>query len=368
MTIQPSDLQRLIKDPSIDVRIDVTEKIATGFKNGDFGISEKKIAIEIFRILVNDIEKRVRQVLSNRLSDSLEAPHDIIFKLANDIKEVALPVLKNSYILTETDLIAITEKSDDVDIMSTIAKRETVSRELSSALVKKLNVTVTQALLQNKNANIDGKELNNIYNSYSDNTAVMESMAQRESIPIILAEKLFAAVGDEVKKILTKQYNISFQVADDSAKYARELATLGLIDEEMRGMEMEDLITHLDKNGRLSISIIIRALCSGNLRFFEYAIAKLAGIPTNNARIIVLDQGKAFESLYKKTNLPPEMFSAINYLLKAVLEETSLGRYPRNDFKYRLASRISKDNAASKIEYMDYIIMIVQNNTVDSNA
>ncbi|HEU5048263.1 MAG TPA: DUF2336 domain-containing protein [Rickettsiales bacterium] len=366
MRIQPSDLQKLTADPSADVRVDVTEKIASGFKNGEFTISEKKIATEIFRLLVNDIEKRVRIALSKQLADSMDAPHDVVLKLANDVKEVALPVLQHSFVLTEGDLIDITHHSQDTEVMSAIARRDIVSRELSAALLKKSDMTVVETLLSNKNASIDDRGLNEIYTGYSSNISMLELMAKRGGIPATLAEKLFVVVSDEVKKILTRQYNISFQVASDSAQYARELATLGLIDDSMQKMEMEDLVSHLDKNGRLSFSLIIRSLCLGNIRFFEYAMAKLAGISNMNARILILDRENGFEKLYEKTGLPPEMFKAIRYLLTIALEETALGRYHRNDFRQRLASRISKDSNATKIEYMDYIVLLIQNNMVDN--
>lgn len=368
MLIELSDVQKLANERSADTRVDIVGKIASGFTNGDFGLSEKKIAIEIFRIIVNDVEKKVRRTLSMNLAHSMEAPHDVILKLANDEKDVSLPVLQHSYVLSESDLIEITQKASDVEIMSIIASRDIVSRELSDELIKKTNAAVTEALLRNKNSNINDTGYNTIYGTFNETSSVLELLAQRNSIPATLVEKIFVAVSDEVKGILVKKYNVSFQVATDSAQYARELATLGLIGDDLGKMEMGDLVEHLDHNGRLSLSLIIRSLCFGNLRFFEFAMAKLAGISTMNAKILILDRDQGFESLYRKTTLPAEMFPAIRYLLLAVLDETALGRYSRTDFRNRLATRLSKDPAAGKIEYMDYIIMIIQNNMVDYGA
>lgn len=364
--IEASDVKRLANEPSSEARIDIAEKIAVEFKKGDFSDKEKKIAIEIFRILVGDVEKKVRQVLSTHLSGSMDAPHDVILKLANDIKEISLPVLEHSYVLTESDLVEITEKSYDQEVMSAIARRDMVSRELSTALLKKSNLAIIETLLKNKNASIDDNGFQRIYDECQDNTSMLELMAKNGGVPLSLAEKLFVVVSDEVKKILVKKYNISFDVANDSARYVRELATLGLIDNAMVGMEVEALISHLHKNNRLTLSLLIRSLCFGNLSFFEHAIAKLADVPVLNGRILVLDGDNGFEALYKKSGLPQEMFMAIKYLLKVVLDETAMGRYNRNDFKYRLASRILKDKMASSIEYMDYIILIIKGNMVES--
>jgi len=72
MIIQPADVQKLRDEPSAEARINIAEKIAGGFASGEFGINEKRIAIEIFRILVGDIENRVRKVLSEQLAQSME--------------------------------------------------------------------------------------------------------------------------------------------------------------------------------------------------------------------------------------------------------------------------------------------------------
>ena len=361
-----SPFPKLTKDSTIEVRCEVANKIASEFAGGEFSINEKRIAIEIFRVLVNDVEKNVRKILSERLASCIYAPHDVILKLANDETEIAIPVVKNSFVLTESDLVSIINKSQDIGVLSAIARREIVSRELSEALIKKSNVTALTELLDNKNANIDEKGLFNIYNGFHKNSSILEAMAKRGSIPLPLAEKLFVAVSDEVKRVLTTQYNISFQAADDSAAYAREMATLGLLDEDASGIELSELVAHLRRSGRLSLSIIIRSLCLGNLRFFEHAIAELSGVPYMNTRILILDTGGGFEALYKKTALPPEIEPAIAYLLKAALSETVLGRFQRSDFKQRIVERLVRDDAAKTIEYMDYIVRIMQQNSFDS--
>ena len=367
MAIEPiSSIKRLSKEASIEARTEVADTIGYGFANGQFNINEKRIAVEIFRLLVNDVEKSVRKMLSTRLASSMEAPADVIFKLANDEKEVAIPVLQHSYVISESDLIDITDKSQDLEILSTIAGRDMVSRELSNALIKKTNLTVTTVLLQNKNASIDEKGLHNIYESFSGSLSMLENMAKRGGVPIILAEKLFMAVSDEVRKILHSKYNIAHHEADDAASYAREIATLGLSDEHLQSHEMIDLVKHLHKNKRLTLSIIVRSLCLGNIRFFECAMAQLIDIPVTNARILIVDNGPGFESLYRKTKLPYEMYPAITYLLKITLMETSMGRYQRTDFKQRILEHIIKDGAGDKIEYMDYILRILQNNITDN--
>jgi uncharacterized protein (DUF2336 family) len=366
MPIQQSDLQKLIQEPSGAARAEVAQKVAMGFAAGEFNAGERHLATEIFRLLLNDAEVAVRKMLSAHLAASMDAPHDVILRLAQDITEVALPVLEQSYVLSEDDLIAITQSTQNVVIMSAIAHRDTVSRELSETLLKKSNVAVIEALLSNKSANIDEHSLSKIYDACGDNGSILELMVKRGGLPVTLAEKLFVAVSDEMKKVLTHQYKLSLQVADDTTKDARELVTLGLVDTDMRTGDIAKLVDQLHKQGRLTLSLIIRSLCLGDMRFFEHAIAKLADVPVQNAQILVLDEGEGFAALYKTSCLPMELYSATHHLLRIAMEETSFGRYQRNDFKQRLASRLAHDEATRNIEYMDYILTLIQNNARDT--
>lgn len=305
----------------------------------------------------------VRKMLSDHLAHCMDAPHDVILKLAQDVTQVSLKVLEHSYVLTEDDLIAITQSSEDVTVMSTIARRETVSRELSEALIEKSNHIVIETLLSNKSASIDENSLDKIYRNCSNSHSVMELMVRRGGMPVTLAEKIFSVVSDEMKKVLTQQYKLSMQVAEDSTNAVREAATLGLVDPQMQMMDIAKLVDRLYQQGKLTLSIIIRSLCNGDTRFFGHALAKLADVPYNNAQLLILDQGDTgFKQLYKTSCLPMELFAATGYLLRTVLEETGFGRYQCSDIKQRLTGRLVQDDAVRKVKYMDYLFTLIQNN------
>ena len=43
------------------------------------------------------------------------------------------------------------------------------------------------------------------------------------------------------------------------------------------------LVGQLKEGKRLTCSLVLRAICMGNTRFFEHAVAALAGVPVGNA-------------------------------------------------------------------------------------
>jgi len=72
------------------------------------------------------------------------------------------------------------------------------------------------------------------------------------------------------------------------------------------------LVAHLHKHKRLTPSIILRAVCMGDMVFFETALAKLAEITVPNAQALIYDEGKrGFQALYQKSGLPQTLYPAM---------------------------------------------------------
>ena len=84
---------------------------------------------------------------------------------------------------------------------------------------------------------------------------------------------------------------------------------------------MVKLIAQLHQNDRLTPSIILRALCMGDMRFFEAALSKLADIPLVNVRALIYDPGAlGLKKLYEKAELPAQQFVAVRAAIDAAQE------------------------------------------------
>ena len=72
--LSQSDVKRLLKDPSGKNRAVTAGKVASDYKSGALTDQERKIAEDIFGIMVRDTELRVRKALSENLKDSVDMP------------------------------------------------------------------------------------------------------------------------------------------------------------------------------------------------------------------------------------------------------------------------------------------------------
>ena len=97
MNITREDMELLVREPSPAMRQRICEKITDGYNSGLYSDSEVKLANEIFRLLLKDTEMKVRLIIAEALKANMQAPHDVIWALANDCHEVAVPVLEFSH-------------------------------------------------------------------------------------------------------------------------------------------------------------------------------------------------------------------------------------------------------------------------------
>ena len=57
--------------------------------------------------MAKDVELTVRRALSESLRSARHLPNDVALRLANDVEAVALPILADSPVLTDADLIEL---------------------------------------------------------------------------------------------------------------------------------------------------------------------------------------------------------------------------------------------------------------------
>src|SRR6476646_12150539 len=100
-----ADVARLLAEPSAPARVEVADKLAREIDSPVLGEAELQIAQDILRIMAKDVELTVRGALSASLRAARRLPHEVALRLANDVEAVALPILAESPVLTQGDLV-----------------------------------------------------------------------------------------------------------------------------------------------------------------------------------------------------------------------------------------------------------------------
>jgi uncharacterized protein (DUF2336 family) len=351
------DVERLLADPSAAVRADTAVKVAQEFSQGTLNDRERVVAEDVFRLFVRDVEVKVRESLSNAVKECASLPNDIAVALAKDVDQVALPVLTSSTVLTDDDLIEIIKDAGGQK-QQAIAGRENVSSTVSDALIEKGDEDVVRTLVSNHGAEIAENSLNRIIDEFGDRQSLHQPLAERPALPIGIAERLVNVVSEKLQDHIMRNHPLRPALVSDLVIASRERTTVGLLGQETEEEDVMDLVRQLYQNGRLTSSIILRAICMGDMRFGEAAMATMANVPLVNAQTLIHDSGHlGLKAIYDKAGLPNQLYPAFRTAIDVVREMEYDGREnDRERFRQRAIERILTRYEDVDAEDLDYLL------------
>jgi uncharacterized protein (DUF2336 family) len=319
--LSQKDVERLLTDPSVDVRAEMAGKVAAQLDRGQsLTAKERALGEEIVRLMARDAAARVRVALAESVKSSPLLPRDVALTLARDIDEVALPVLELSSVLTDDDLLEVLEAGNALK-QTAVARRPEVSERVADAVVATGAETAVAALVGNPGAQVSDKALETALERFPESEAVATPMAGRARLPVHLAERLVGLVSETLRQRLVSKHSLPEDVVTDLVLQARERATLGLALGEPSDTSLERLVRQLQDSRRLTPSLLLRAVCTGDIPFFEMALSILGGVPVANARLLIHDAGgKGLASLYERAGLPANLLPAFRVALDVARE------------------------------------------------
>lgn len=346
------DVSRLSQDPSPAARVGTAAKLAQQFKTSSFSPAEMKLAEQIFMVMARDAEVRVREALAANLKHNPHLPHEVAVALAKDVDSVALPVLSVSDVLTADDLVQIVKSQGTPSRLDAIAGRKQVDATVSAAIVDVASENVVAKLLANPGADFAEPTLHKVVDKFGDSENIQGPLVHRNVLPVTVAERLVTRVAEHLRAHLLASHKISPELALDLVLNSRERATVGIA-MGVSEAGLVALVTQLKDNNRLTGSLVLRAICMGNLRFFEHAVASLTGIPVGNARILIHDPGRrGLVTTWTKAGLPTSLLPAIQSALDVVVH-TELDVDDPDRYSRRIIERILTQYEKIGVEFAD---------------
>ncbi len=340
-----------------DAKHHMVERLAEAYHNNFFNRQEQQLADDIFRALVKDKDENLRQKLSQILKDNLLLPHDIVMALASDLSDaVACPILQHSYLLSEEDLAELITDTVHSPRLEAIARREALSSNVSSALMSKRLPHILSLILRNNNAQIDEEELIANLENTQPSEELLKLAAQRIELSTISQQKLkVMAVKSGFNQF---SHSLEEELKPDELVEAAQLySLLGMTLEQVKGEGMPHLVHQLASQGRLSISLLLRSLCIGELSLVEHALSQLAGIPVSNARILLRDKGgRGIEALYKVSKLPEIYNRVFSALIRLLLNDATLKTLHPRLLQRHLLIVVADDESKEVVEFVSAII------------
>jgi uncharacterized protein (DUF2336 family) len=270
-------------------------------------------------MLLDDASPLVRQAMAEVFARSADAPAAIVQALSLDQASVALPVLEHSPLLIDADLVDIIATGNS-DMQCAIARRMHLPAAVCAAIAEVGTPAAALELIENPYAELAPFSWDRIVERHGHLAAIRESMLVLEDLPAATRLALVAKLSDTLAQFVTARNWLSADRATRIAGEARDRCTVNVA-ARSRGDDMRGLVQHLRLTGQLTAGLILRALLSGNLELFDYALVELSGLPQARVSALVYDRGGvSLNALLTRAGLPQSTFPAFRAALEACHE------------------------------------------------
>ena len=365
------DLQSLLelaRDKSVEGRTALVKALGDLFYDSHSELSEDERGLmgDILQRLISDVEAVVRKALAEQLNGIPEAPPQVISALANDAIEIAYPILLESAVLQDIELVEIIRHRTHEHQLA-IAMRENVSESVSDALVDTDNNDVIRTLVENRTAQISGETMERIVDLSESQIDLQTPLLARNELSPMLAKRMYWWVSAALRKNIVERFDIDSVELDKTI----ERAVKDLMGEPVAKAQNADNVDHMIKSliaaGKVTPQLMIQTLRQGEIALFEEMLSGLSNLNTKLVRRFVFEPGgEAMAILCKALGILKPDFASVFLLSRSarpgdkVVDPSELARV------LDMYDRIKPDTAKKVVEHWrldpDYLFALKQLN------
>lgn len=290
----PSDLLTLAKSRTTDDRQRLLLGIAALCNATPVGTEVSPVLTEIFLTLARQAEHDIRKSLAESLAGAEWAPRALVNMLALDEIEIARPIIANSPLLKDHDLLRILVEAT-VEHHIEVARRPALSGIVADAIIDAGEPATMTALASNRTAEISENGLGRLVEQSRRIAALRAPLTRHPRLNDVLARELYGLVGQALRQAIGER----FRIDDAPLSVAIDTAVASAIpgrsppptENEPSLSEREEmerrLVAKLQSAGQLRAGFLIRAIREKRLSLFEHSLAALAGFTVAQVRTAV---------------------------------------------------------------------------------
>lgn len=311
-------LYQLARDKTIAGRKSLVNAVSDLFFDSQELLTdrEKALMTDILRQLLHDMEMSVRRELAERLAKTENAPHELIITLANDKIEVAYPILRESELLHDTDLIEIIHHRA-LQHQLAIAMRKTLNESVTDALVETGHEDVIKTMLENPDAKLSKITMEYLVDQSKRVDSYQNPLLTRSDLEPVLVKRMYWWVSAAMRKDIIANFDIDPTELDSSLEAtAKDLIdeASSELDKTSKSAEVANRLAEIDE---ISPQLLIEVLRQGEVPLFEAMYAKLTGLrPKLVRRIVYEPDGEALAVACKAVGIDKPNFASIFMLTR----------------------------------------------------
>jgi len=287
-------LLALARQKTVASRTALAETITMLFAQDADSLNDREFALmaDILRRVLKEIEISVRRRIAAEFASRPDVPRDLLTFLANDEIDVAYPVLSQSPVLRDNDLIEVI-RNRTLEHQLAVAVRFEVSEAVSDELVGTGNETVITELLKNPDARISRATLGYLVEQSQRVDGYREPILSRDELPEDLARRMVLWVSAAVRKTIIERFDMDPTEVDtliEQAAWATDQVLSASKREDSRSAA-ERLAEELNAAGQNDADLMISALQNGEVSLFVTLFARATGMREILVRRMLFEPG-----------------------------------------------------------------------------
>ena len=227
----------LAADQDTDVRIALAKRLTDLLPDVSHDKQSQLYAftVQALGTLALDEVLKVRLALSSTLKDHAHAPPKVAGQLARDVeREVSEPILRFCAALSDHDLLDILKSHPATWVIAAIARRDTVSEQVSRAVIDVEDIQGGKALIENDGASLTDVVLQLIVEKAREFPEWQKPMAVRKSLPPHIATQMAEFVEASVRDLLMLRGDFDAETSEEISEVFRRRLDFASQNDELK--------------------------------------------------------------------------------------------------------------------------------------
>lgn len=285
----------------------------------DLSPREGELIADVLIALIRQAERDLRQALAERLAAMDNVPLRLVLHMANDEIDVARPVLRESCVLGDLDLIYII-RSKGAEYWCEIARRQAMTDQVMELLARTRDFNTALALAENDHIKLTPAAQLVLSDLAQNQDTLARPLLRRDEITPDIAQKLYAYVGAELKSLIAERFGaegaVVGPVVDEIVMEFSEPKGDDSLQPHSTALRSAE---RFKEKGLLTTKMMLGTLKRGQIQSFVAQFAVFTDLsPDLTAQILMQESGQALAIACKAYEIPKADFVSIFLLTNRI--------------------------------------------------
>ncbi len=312
------NLLALAHTPTEEARAQLASSLVDLFFAEDINLNarEETLVNELLQSLLGASSHTARQELARQFAGCLRLPHTTALSLAREPLDVARPLLINSEVLTDEDLIHLASEQGR-DHAEAIAQRAAISEAVADALVVTGDLGVMQMVVENLGAHLSERAIDILVEASRLTATLHRPLLTRPEMTASKASLLYWWVSQDLRRYTLQKFGLSSGQLDETLRQSIDDLLRDHAVERQDDTAMAAVANWLEERRAITPRLLPQLLRLGYFRLFLIVLSRLSHLPMPIIESVVEEPGgRMLAALCRSMNLDKANFISLFLLAR----------------------------------------------------